>query len=145
MQTCFPRSCYDRVGGIVYFARMLDKIRQVAANTLPKEYHDNLGIGFDSRCCVLLGVKYEDLRKRTLEGGSDDEVLQWCFQHGHKPADHEIEIWNSFMLKRGWRDESTPTLHRRLKEAKLEHRMSEILTMFEFIDVDEDREPPKFA
>jgi hypothetical protein len=33
----------------------------------------------------------------------------------------------------------------RLKEAKLEHRMGEILTMFDFIEVDEAREPPKFA
>ena len=32
---CFPRSAYDRVGGLVYFARMLDKIRLFAAGKLP--------------------------------------------------------------------------------------------------------------
>jgi gluconokinase len=51
-----PRSAYDRTGGLVYFARMLDKIRRPAAGQLRADFHPNLGAGFDARCCHLLGA-----------------------------------------------------------------------------------------
>ena len=73
------RGCYEKVGRLVYFGRMLDKIRLHAANSLPLEYQPNLGddqfFVLDSRCCRFLGVRYADLRERTLVGGTDDEVL----------------------------------------------------------------------
>jgi gluconokinase len=145
MESRFPRSCYDQAGGLVYFARMLDKIRLRDANALPKEYHENLGTGFDARCCTLLGVTYEAVCQRTFAGGDDVAVLQWCFENGRKLSDEDIEVWNAFMTKRGWRDATHERLVMRLKEAKLEHRAGEILTMFDFIEVDEGRVPPKFA
>ena len=39
-----------------------------------------------------------------LEGGTDEEILRWCFDQGYRPSTDEIEIWNGFMTKRGWRD-----------------------------------------
>ena len=65
-QNSFPRSTYDRTGGIVYFARMLDKIRLHAAGNLAVDYHDNLGTSFDGRCCRFLGVEYVALCDRAL-------------------------------------------------------------------------------
>src|SRR6185436_5608651 len=66
---------------------------------------------FDARCTRFLGVNYDELAARTLEGGSDDELLDWCFQHGRKPSAEEVEIWNAFLLKRGWRDGGSEDLH----------------------------------
>jgi gluconokinase len=134
------RSCYDKIGGIVYFGRMLDKIRLYADGKLPAEYHENLGTGFDGRCCNFLHVKYEDVAARVKLGGSDEDILQWCFEQGRKPTDEEIEIWNGFMSKRGWRDESSGRLAQRKKEAGFEHR-ADIQTMFDHIDADERRQP----
>jgi gluconokinase len=145
MSTRYPRSVYDKTGGIVYFARLVDKIRLHAAGELGKDYIENLGTGFDGRCCDFLGVKYNELKARVLAGGGEDDLLQWCFQHGRTRTAEEISDWNDFMVKRGWRDGITGRLRMRLQEAKLEHRASEILTMFDFIEVDEGREPPKFA
>ncbi len=145
MATRFPRSVYDKTGGLVYFARMVDKIRLHAAGDLGKDYIENLGGGFDGRCCLFLGVKYDDLKNQALLGGTDDVLFQWCTAHGRKPTADEIADWNDFMIKRGWRDAVSGRLAMRLKEAKLEHRAGEILTMFDFIEVDEGREPPKFA
>jgi hypothetical protein len=34
------RSCYDKVGRLIYFGRMLDKIRLHAAGQLPPEYQE---------------------------------------------------------------------------------------------------------
>jgi hypothetical protein len=145
MTTRFPRSIYDQTGGLVYFARLLDKIRLHHAHALPPAYHENLGGGFDARCCTFLGVKYADLRERTLAGSSDDEVLKWCFQHGRSPSADEISDWNEFMIKRGWRDSATPRLRQRIQESKFENHQPPILTFFDYIEVDEGRTPPTFA
>jgi hypothetical protein len=37
------RSPSAKVGGLVYFGRMLDKIRTHEKNELPHDYHANLG------------------------------------------------------------------------------------------------------
>ena len=132
------RSCYDQVGGLVYFGRMLDKIRLHAAGKLPPEYHENLGTGFDGRCCHFLRVAYDELVARVKQGGTDEQMLQWCFSRGRQPDDDEIEIWNGFMTKRGWRDDASERLAQRLKESGLTHR-TDIHTMFDYIDADEGR------
>jgi hypothetical protein len=40
-----PRSPFDQVGGLVYFARMLDKIRLSARGQLRQDFQKNLGMG----------------------------------------------------------------------------------------------------
>ena len=122
----FPlRSPAKRVSGIVYFGRMLDKIRVHAKGELPAEYQPNLGKGFDGRCIALLGVNYNHLIGRVKEGGSDEEILDWCFEKGRKPSNEEIEVWNDFMRKRGWNDEAAETLARRKKESSFSDRAAE--------------------
>src|ERR1035438_3636265 len=72
------RSPHARVGRIVMFGRMLDKIRLRARGALPPEYHDNMGEHrphvFDAVCCRFLGVDYAGLRARVLQGGCDEEI-----------------------------------------------------------------------
>jgi hypothetical protein len=140
MTTPFPaRSPAEKVGGLVYFGRMLDKIRAHAKGELPADWVPNLGIGFDKRCTQFLGVKYEDVVDRVLnKGDSDEEILRWVFERGRKPAEEEMEVWNEFMRKLGWNDEVTPTLERRKRESGLENR-DDIQTMFQYIDADEGR------
>src|SRR5829696_6920587 len=99
------RSPHQKTGGIVYFARMLDKIRLHLNGSLPGEYHPNLGDGFDSFCCRFLGLDYSALVKRVEAGGTDEGILEWAFQNGRQPNAHEILVWNEFMRKRGWNDE----------------------------------------
>jgi gluconokinase len=134
------RSPHVKTGGIVYFARMLDKIRLHAAGALPADYHENLGGGFDERIVSFLHVGYPEVAGRVKQGGSDDEVLEWCFVQGHKPSEEEIEIWNDFMSKRGWNDPASARLAMRLKEGGFESR-TDIQTFFDFIDLDEGRDP----
>ena len=57
-QDSVPCSAHDRTGGIVYFARMLHKIRLNGAGALRADYHANLGSSFDGRCCRFPGVGY---------------------------------------------------------------------------------------
>jgi gluconokinase len=132
------RSPFAEVGSLVYFGRMLDKIRAHAKEQLPRDYQANLGKGFDANCTRFLRVDYDQLVKRVKEGGTDEEILQWCFDGGRRPTEDEIYIWNEFMRKRGWNDEISEILDRRKKEAGMAGR-SEIKTVFAFIDADEGR------
>ncbi|HEY5706512.1 MAG TPA: DUF5069 domain-containing protein [Terrimicrobiaceae bacterium] len=134
----YPRSPHEKVGGIVYFGRMLDKIRLKAAGGLHPDLHQNLGIGFDKRCVDLLRIPYEELAKRVEEGLDDTAALEWSFAKGRKPTDDEIVVWNEFMRKRGWNDEATETLSRRKRESGFWDR-DDIQTMFDYIDADEGR------
>src|SRR5450432_4286882 len=135
----FPaRSPAEMVGGLVHIGRMLDKIRAHANGELPADYIPNLGKGFDGRSVRFLGVSYDDVVARVQQGGTDDEILRWAFAKGRTPSEDEMEIWNEFMRKCGWRDNISETLVRRKKESGLAGR-DDIETMFQYIDADEGR------
>lgn len=135
------RSPAEQIHGLVYFGRMLDKIRLAAAGKLPEGWQPMRGAvkgAFDGRCCEFLQIDYAALEAETLKGEkSDAELLEWAFAHGRRPSETEIEVWNGFMLKRGWRDAGTQRLNERLAEIGLPP--GTVQTMFEFIDLDEGR------
>src|SRR5215831_7410643 len=138
-----PISDYKETKGLVYFARMVDKIRLKAKGELPAGYFTGPEPDetvFDARCTRFLGIDYDKLRERTLKGGSDEELLDWCFENGRKPGEEEIEIWNAFILKRGWRDGGSEDLAAAKKEAGWENR-DDIQTWVDLHDVDEGRTP----
>jgi hypothetical protein len=134
----FPISAYQQTLGMLYFPRMLDKIRKFAKDELHPDFHKNLGTGFDGRCTGYLRVKYEDLKRRTLEGGTDEEILRWCFQKGRELDAQDILIWNEFLRKRGWKDEASEILAKRKEESGLADK-HEIQTMLEYFEFDEGR------
>jgi Domain of unknown function (DUF5069) len=142
-----PCSDYKETKGLVYFARMLDKMRLKARDELSSDYFvgvDDDPTVFDARCTRFLGVDYNELVDRTLKGGSDEEILEWCFKRGRKPSEEEIKIWNAFLLKRGWRDEGSADLEEAKKREGLEDR-DDIRTWVDLHDVEEGRTPRPFC
>ena len=140
----YPESPKEMTKGMMYFPRMLDKIRLHALGVLPEAYHNNLGLEFDGHCLTFLHVQYNDLRERVLAGGSDEEILEWCFANGRRPNAGEIEIFNGFMQKAGWRDPSSERLGPLLQQSGLAHLDRQCATRFDFIEFDEGRTPPDF-
>ena len=144
MQTQVPCTDYHETGGLIYFARMLDKIRLHAAGRLAPGYF--VGVEdptfFDARCTRFLGVNYDDLVERTLQGGSDEEILEWCFARGRRPSEEDIQIWNAFILKRGWRDEASGDLAATKKECGWADR-DDIQTWVDLHDAEDGRTPRK--
>src|SRR5690242_1801991 len=100
----------EKVGGLVYFGRMLDRIRASAKGELPANYEAELGKGLDEHCVNFLGVSFSLVVQYVNEGLSDGAVLESCFGMGHRPSEAEIYMWNEFMLKRGWHDDASHTL-----------------------------------
>jgi gluconokinase len=105
---------------------------------------NNLDREFDGHCLAFLHVRYADLRERVLSGGSDEEILEWCYANGRRPDEGEIEIFSGFMQKAGWRDPSSEHLATLLQRSGLEHLDRRCATRFDFIEFDEGRTPPDF-
>jgi hypothetical protein len=139
-----PCSDYEETRGLIYFARMLDKIRLNAEGRLEDGYF--LGTEdptfFDARCTRFLGVNYEELAVRTLQGGSNGEILDWCFAQGRKPSKEEIEVWNAFLAKRGWRDNGSADLQAAKERLGWSGR-DDIQTWVDLHDAEEGRTPRK--
>ncbi|MFZ4483120.1 MAG: DUF5069 domain-containing protein [Chthoniobacterales bacterium] len=140
MTTNFPRSPYDAEGGLLYFPRMLDKIRRKQRGALPEDYHANLGQGFDRTCCAFLEVSFADVVAQVESGLADAEVLEWCAKHGHRPTEAQIMVWNEYLRKCGWHDRLSERLRTRLEGLGLTGR-TDIQTMLDLIEVDEGRPP----
>src|SRR5438067_12256362 len=113
MQTQTPCSDHVETKGLIYFARMLDKIRLKARGELPPDYFNGVDEDltmFDARCRRFLGVNYDALVERTLRGGSDEDILEWCFDGGWGPSEEGVAMWSAFLSKRGWRDDASAVL-----------------------------------
>jgi Domain of unknown function (DUF5069) len=132
------RSPCEKVGGLVYFGRMIDQIRAHANGELPQEYQANVGRGLDEHCVNFLGVSYDLVVQYVNQGLSDGAILQSCFAMGHRPSEAEIYMWNEFMFKRGWHDDASGMLRQLKRDEGLTAR-SEIQTIFQLIDVAEGR------
>ena len=137
MSTPAIRSPFVKTNGLVYFARMLDKIRLQAKDALPDDYKGNLGAGSDGRVCQFLRVEYSAVVERVLAGGRDEEILSWCFDHGRQPSEEEIFIFNAFLTKQGWRDDTAAELEEMKRKWGFANR-SDIQTFFDFHKADEE-------
>ena len=134
----YPRSPFDTLGGLLYFPRMLDKIRLKQRGELAEVYFPLLGKGFDGRLSLYFGLEYEAFVERVNAGATDEEILEWTRREGISLNDVHVLIWNGFSIKRGWDDDGTPTLEAFKKELGIEGR-DDVRSFFEFIEVEEGR------
>ncbi|RRJ94623.1 DUF5069 domain-containing protein [Opitutaceae bacterium TAV4] len=137
-----PVSDHVETFGIVYFARMVDKIRLHAAGLLPASFHGHLGFAdptsFDSRFCRFWELDYEQVKARTLQGGTAEEIFTDLFRDRKPPNQEQIFVWNLFLLKRGWRDSGSDGLRAEKAEEGFADR-GDIQTYVDLHDVEEGR------
>lgn len=137
----FPVPDRVAVRGVVFFARMLDKIRLQAAGRLPPGYHVGPAepSSFDARFCRFWEVDHAEIRRLVLAGLPDEAVFDAVF--GTAPLNGErVRAWNAFLLKRGLEDEVSAELEQAKRDAGWGDR-SDIRTFVDFHDVDEGRAP----
>lgn len=136
----YPKSPNETTSGMRYFARMLDKIRLHGCGELDEAYHKNLGRTrtADAACCNFLRINYADLCERVKQGGTDEEILDWCYEKGRRPNEGDLLVWNEFMKKFGWNDFATPTLERAKQKLGISDR-ADIQTMGQLFDFEEGR------
>ena len=133
-----PASPNDEVSGYVYFARLCSKIRLSQSGDLDPEFNPNMGKGMDLWTCQLLHVEYEALRDVVIAGATDQQALEWCWQNGTQPSQHELDWWNSYMRNRCYRDDLSDILVSRKQQSGWQDR-DDIQTMFDYLDADDGR------
>ncbi len=133
-----PIDPYTPTNGLIYFARSLNKIRLFAAGELREDFQPNLGKAIDAFMCTYLRIDYEALRARTLEGGTDEEILAWVQANGRDLNAMDIRVWNHFVGKLGWKDDMVDRFLFRKEEAGLMDR-DDVETIFDVLDLDEGR------
>jgi hypothetical protein len=124
----YPKSPKEMTGGMMYFPRMLDKVRLRARGELAEDYHANLGkvTTADGACTNFLRVNY------------DEEILEWCFEKGRRLNEGDVMVWNGFVSKLGWNDFATPMLERQKQKLGITDR-DDIETIGDLIDFEEGR------
>ncbi len=127
----------------MFFARMLDKLRLKDQGLLPPDYNYAGGpepYCFDGYCCRFFGIDPAQLVERVRAGGSDEEILEWCFEKFGRTDEEKIKFWNNFITTRGWRDSSSRELQEEKKANGFGDR-ADIQTWVDYHDADEGRTP----
>jgi gluconokinase len=92
----------------------------------------------------MLGVAHADLIERMRGGGSDEEILEWCYARGTRLNRAQVRIWNEFARKVGWNDRVAQFLSKVKAEDGTSAETADLSTAFELIDYREGRaQPPK--
>lgn len=133
------RSPREKLGELYHFGRMIDKIRLHLRGQLPDDYKPNFGLAgaLDGTLSQFLNLNHSAIVERVKQGGTDEEILEWCFSNGLRPNAAQIRVWNSFAEKLGWHDRAGATVARVKK--MIGPAAADIATIFDCIDADEGR------
>ena len=82
-------------------------------------------------------------RRRRLKGGRTRSCWTGASKAGNVRIKNKILVWNSFLVKRGWRDDGAPGLAVEKELSGFANR-DDIQTYVDLHDVDEGR-TPKYA
>ena len=83
-------------------------------------------------------MEFVGVCERVRQGGTDEEIAEWCFQRGLRPSKMQARIWNEFARKFGYDDLAARFLVRVKSEEGFEHR-TDLLTAFDLIALREGR------
>ncbi len=139
----YPRSPKIQVGGLCHLGRLFDKIRMRNAGLI-QDYH-YLTAGFDKYLLEILELNGEELEKRVLAGGTDEEFLDWVTRKGKTVSDHEREEWNKKVLAGTPQNEQAQQRFNGLVEALAQSRgipvgqLPKLTTWVDVIECDEER------
>jgi len=139
----YPRSPKEKVGGMVHLGRLFDKIRLRHKGLIPD--YNYLTAGFDKYLLDYLNLKGEDLERRVLQGGTDEELLAWVKANGKALSEAEIRMWNMKVLTGEPKDDAA---RERFKARMIDiaakrgmpvEKLPKITTWAEAIELDEGR------
>ena len=94
LNTQFPRSPRETVGGYVVAGRTLDKCRSVIAGTAG-EYHFDCPL--DNFLFDFTGISAEQFKEFVATGADDEAVGNWILENSKVKERREIIRWNNKM------------------------------------------------
>ncbi len=135
-----PRSPYEKLAGLYFLGRTIDKIRLHKAGELRRDFHELMGKGFDARIMAFLELDYAVFAEYVRTGAPDAACAEYVQRKGRPLNEATTLIWNDFATKRGWRDSGTDILEKFKAESGLSSR-ADIQTFFDYWEIDEGRKP----
>ena len=132
------RSPYETLGGINFLPRTIDKMRGRIAGTAPTYKHN---AGLSQQLCDLFGVTADEFQAIVAANETDERVLNVLL--ARRPlSQQEIEEWNHRAQTRAPQDEKGKAKHRQqLEDAGFGHR-TDVVTMFDRVDLEDGRDVP---
>jgi hypothetical protein len=139
MPKVFPRSPYERLGGYVHLARLIDKARLHRQGLL--DGYNYKTTGFDKHLLAFLKLDPEAFEETAGRHDDDKSILDWVRQNGAQHSAEEIEEWNQAMISRAPDSaiKNARFLHALKKAGGAERK--DIRTYFDLIEFDEGRLP----
>jgi hypothetical protein len=92
------------LGGIAHLPRLIDKIRLRHRGEI--QDYNYLTVGFDKYLLDLLEINPQELERRVLQDGTDEELLAWVQAHARALSDTDIREWNEVILHGGPKDDA---------------------------------------
>jgi Domain of unknown function (DUF5069) len=138
----YPRSGRDLLGGVVYLARAIDKMRADLAGTVG-EYV--AACPQSRKVYDLYGVSPEQFREAVQRNPTDEGVLRWLQEHGpRQPGPQDVDRFNETMLADGADPGNPETMayFRKTLEAAGQGQRTDVHTYVDLQDVEEGREVP---
>jgi Domain of unknown function (DUF5069) len=134
----YPRSPFEKLGGLVHLPRLIDKAR-LARDGLLQGYNYKTS-GFDRHLLAFLGIDGDDFESVANELMDDQQILQWIQANGTAHSSAEREAWNEALITKV---PDTPE-----KKARFQHILAElggdgresVKTYFDLIEFEERRE-----
>ena len=133
-----PRSPYDKLGGVVFLPRAIDKGRAELAGTLGDYISRG---GRSGRVFDFLGVPEAGFIEALKTRATDAEVWEWVSKHMTARSEEEIEEFNDWMSSASpdTGDWTWEWFQAQLEESDNGHR-SDIKRHFDRLDLDEGRD-----
>jgi len=143
MSTPYPRSPKEKLGGLCHLGRLVDKIRLRHDGHI--QDYNYLTTGFDKYLLDRLGLKGEELERRVLRGGSDEEIAAWVQDNAQPLTEEEKAEWNAMVREGAPKNDVAQGRFDALLAGIAEKRgvsieqLPKITKWVDAIDLDEDR------
>ena len=131
----YPRSGREKLGGVMFLGRAIDKMRAHINGTVG-DYNSHRGMS--NRVFELFGVTAEQFEEAVRQNPTDGDVLDWLQQHGRKPSQAEIEQFNATLQDLAPNEEMQPRFRAALERMGHGHR-TDVRTWLDMQDLDEGR------
>ena len=133
-----PRSPFDRLGGLVYLPRLIDKCRLYPAGKLAG--YNYLTVGFDKTVLEFICIDPKEFETAAQSMKTDDEILSWLkgTLGSGWPTQNAIQEMNERLMRRA-PDSTEKILDFQKKLKAMSPAKRKVETYFDLIDLDEGR------
>ena len=135
-----PRSPYERLGGIVFLPRAIDKGR-ADLDEMVGEYSSRTG--FSKVLFDFLGVSAENFIDALRKNRTDEGMWEWVSANMAPRTADEIEDYNRELATRTPQTPEQKARHKQQLEDMGQGHRTDVARMFDWLDLDEGRDVPQ--